>query len=168
MFSLIIARSANNIIGIDNKLPWNNLSDDMYLFKLLTQGKTIVMGRKTFESLPGILPNRKHIVISRSKGEKEIGDVVYLQDISKIVPNSKQEIIIIGGSQIISLFKDKIQRIYLTTLKENINIDFAKSISYFPEDLDLGLFDEKLSLFKKKNTKNFSDFTFQILERIKI
>ena len=61
---LIAALAKNRVIGIDNKLPWR-LPDDLQHFKQLTLGHSIVMGRKTWESLPGVLPDRRHIVITR-------------------------------------------------------------------------------------------------------
>ena len=66
MLSIIVAVAENNIIGGDNKLLWH-IPEDLKRFKSITSGNTIVMGRKTFESLPGVLPNRKHVVITRDK-----------------------------------------------------------------------------------------------------
>ena len=66
MLSIIVAVSENNIIGGDNKLLWH-IPEDLKRFKAITSGHTIIMGRKTFESLPGILPNRKHVIITRCK-----------------------------------------------------------------------------------------------------
>ena len=64
MLSLIVAIAENDVIGGDNKLLWH-LSEDLKRFKEITMNKTIIMGRKTFESLPKVLPGRKHIVITR-------------------------------------------------------------------------------------------------------
>ena len=61
---LIVAAAANGMIGADGKLPWH-LPADLKRFKVLTMGKPLVMGRKTFESLPGLLPGRRHIVLTR-------------------------------------------------------------------------------------------------------
>ena len=66
MISIIVAKAQNNIIGGNNKLLWH-ISDDLKRFKEITSGNTIIMGRKTFESLPGVLPNRKHIILTRDK-----------------------------------------------------------------------------------------------------
>ena len=65
MLSIIVAISKNNVIGKDNKLIWH-LPEDLKRFKKLTTGHTIIMGRKTFESLGRVLPNRKHIVITNN------------------------------------------------------------------------------------------------------
>ena len=64
MLSLIVAIAKNNVIGKDNKLIWH-ISEDLKRFKSITSRNTMLMGRKTFESLPGILPNRKHVIITR-------------------------------------------------------------------------------------------------------
>ena len=69
MLSIIVAIAANNLIGGDNKLLWH-ISEDLKRFKEITMDNTIIMGRKTFESLPGILPGRKHIVITRDQNYK--------------------------------------------------------------------------------------------------
>ena len=69
--TIIVAADTNDTIGKDNKLIWH-LPDDLKRFKRLTSGHHIIMGRKTFDSFPGLLPNRKHIVITRQKENKEI------------------------------------------------------------------------------------------------
>ena len=66
MLSLIVAIAENDVIGGDNKLLWH-LSEDLKRFKEITMNKTIIMGRKTFESLPKVLPGRKHIVLTRDR-----------------------------------------------------------------------------------------------------
>ncbi|MGL4773200.1 MAG: dihydrofolate reductase, partial [Clostridium sp.] len=66
MISMIVAVAKNGVIGGDNKLLWH-VSEDLKRFKKITSNHTIVMGRKTFESLPGILPNRHHVVITRDE-----------------------------------------------------------------------------------------------------
>ena len=66
MLSIIVAVAENNVIGGDNKLLWH-IPEDLKRFKAITSGNTIIMGRKTFESLPGVLPNRKHLVITRDE-----------------------------------------------------------------------------------------------------
>ena len=84
MLSLIVAVAKNNVIGKDNALIWH-LPDDLKHFKEITSGKTIIMGRKTFESLGRILPKRKHVVLCKS-GSLEVDDdrVEILKDISEL------------------------------------------------------------------------------------
>ncbi|MGV2643929.1 dihydrofolate reductase, partial [Clostridium perfringens] len=69
MLSIIVAKANNDVIGGDNKLLWH-ISEDLKRFKEITSGNTIIMGRKTFESLPKILPNSHHIIITRDKSFK--------------------------------------------------------------------------------------------------
>ena len=64
MITLVLARAENGVIGRDGGLPWH-IPADLKRFKTLTMGKAMVMGRKTFESLPGLLPGRRHIVLTR-------------------------------------------------------------------------------------------------------
>ena len=84
MLSIIVAVAKNNVIGKDNKLIWH-LPEDLKRFKRITSGKNIIMGRKTFESLGRILPNRKHIILCNDM-ELNINDerVLVLDDISKL------------------------------------------------------------------------------------
>jgi len=73
--SIIAAVADNGVIGIDNRLPWR-LPADLAHFKRLTLGKPILMGRRTWESLPGLLPHRTHVVISRNPGYRAEGGLV--------------------------------------------------------------------------------------------
>ena len=94
MLSIIVAIAKNNAIGKDNKLIWH-LPEDLKRFKELTTGKTIIMGRKTFESLGRVLPNRKHIVITRNKDLKIQNEMVEcITDTKELEQyiNSKEEL----------------------------------------------------------------------------
>ena len=84
MLSIIVAKSINNVIGYNNKLLWH-ISDDMKRFKNLTMGHNIIMGRKTFESLGRVLPNRHHIVLTRNKNYKiDDENVEIINDITEL------------------------------------------------------------------------------------
>ncbi len=119
--SSIVARSyEGRFIGIDNQLPWH-LSTDLQHFKATTNGKAVIMGRKTFESIGRPLPNRYNIVLSRIKGDDKknlvwansIESALYFADIYSI-SNLQEEIFIVGGSQMYSEFSEFINKIYLT------------------------------------------------------
>src|SRR3989338_4888563 len=100
IISLIAAVGKNNIIGIDNKLPWK-LSADLKRFKTITSGKPVVMGRKTFESIGKPLPNRTNIIITRDKNYKADGCVVvHSAEEALKAAEDANEIMVIGGSQI--------------------------------------------------------------------
>ena len=131
MLSIIVAKASNDVIGGDNKLLWH-ISDDLKRFKEITSGHTIIMGRKTFESLPKVLPNRHHIVITRDKSFKvDSPDVEVINDISSIInrfENSKEEVFIIGGGEIYKALLPSSDKIYLTRVYKDFNGD-----TKFPE-----------------------------------
>ena len=127
-FSIIAATGKNNELGYKNGLIWN-LKGDMKFFRTTTSGKTIVMGRKTFESLPKMLPNRKHIVMS--SGNEFPPDVEVFHNIDDLLEkygNTNEEIFVIGGEVIYRLFLDLSDKLYLT----RINDSFLKADAYFP------------------------------------
>lgn len=130
MLSIIVAKSKNNAIGKDNKLLWN-IPDDLKRFKKLTTGHTIIMGRKTFESLGRVLPNRYHIVLTRDKTYNvEDENVKIINDISEIDKyiNDENEYFVIGGAQIYATLISKCQRLYITQIEKDFIGD-----SYFPK-----------------------------------
>ncbi len=114
---LIYARAANGAIGKDGTLPWH-LPADLRHFKSLTIGKPMIMGRKTFDSLPGMLPGRRHIVLTRSEdwgsGEAEVAHSV--KQAVELASNGTNggEIAVIGGAAIYDVFMPVADRIELT------------------------------------------------------
>ena len=138
MFSIIVAIGKNREIGKKNKLLWH-IPEDLKNFKKITTGKTVIMGRKTFESIGRPLPNRKNIVLSKNQKDvkedknKEKGIEIYqnLEDLIRDYKNSQEEIFIIGGEQIYKEFlqKEQISRLYISY------IDFSdcEADAYFPE-----------------------------------
>lgn len=129
MLSIIVAIANNNVIGKDNKLIWH-LPEDLKRFKNLTTGKTIIMGRKTFESLGRVLPNRNHIVLTKNKEytiEDERVKVIYdIKELDTYI-NSAEECFVIGGQQIYMMLLDKCSKLYITRIYENFDGD-----TYFP------------------------------------
>ena len=116
---LIYARAANGAIGNDGDLPWR-LPADLKRFKALTMGKPMVMGRKTFESLPGLLPGRRHIVLSRRDsftpdGVEVAGSVTGALALAA-QDNDSGAIAIIGGAAIYDVFMPLAHRIELTQI----------------------------------------------------
>lgn len=149
MLSIIVAKASNNVIGKNNSLIWH-LPEDLKRFKALTTGHTIIMGRKTFESLGRILPNRKHVILCNDM-EMDINDerVEVLEDISMLDKyiNSEEENFVIGGATIYRLLMPYANKMYIT----EINQEFDGDVS-FPEinkdeweviDIEKGLKDEK-------------------------
>ena len=129
MLSLIVAVSRNNVIGKDNGLIWH-LPDDLKRFKKLTTGKTIIMGRKTFDSLGRVLPNRKHVVITRSGIDVDNENIEVVKDVSDIQKyiDDDKENFLIGGATMYSLLINKVSKMYIT----RINKDFVGD-AYFPK-----------------------------------
>ena len=110
---LFIARADNGVIGDGDTIPWR-LPEDQRRFKRMTMGKPMIMGRKTFDSLPGMLPGRRHIVLTRDKDWEGDG-----ADIASSVENALKmanapHIAVIGGAEIYKAFLDKADRIELT------------------------------------------------------
>ena len=129
MLSIIVAKSRNNAIGKDNKLLWH-IKDDLKRFKQLTTSHTIIMGRKTFESLGRVLPNRLHIVLTRDENYKiDDKNVKIIHDISEIeeLINDDKEHFVIGGAQIYNLLISKCKKLYITEIDKDFTGD-----SYFP------------------------------------
>jgi len=119
--SLIAARGRNNIIGSEGDLPWR-LRSDLKLFKAVTRGKPVIMGRKTWESLPRRpLPGRLNIVITRqsgyfAEGAQVVGDMGDAFDAAFIQANTDQvdEVFVIGGAQVYAATMTVADRLYLT------------------------------------------------------
>ena len=131
MISIIVAIAKDNVIGKDNKLLWH-ISEDLKRFKKITTGKKMIMGRKTFESLPGVLPNREHIILTRDKNFKVDSDmvkIVYdLNSLIKEYSTSEEEIFVIGGAEIYKQLLPYAKKLYLTKIEETFEGD-----THFPE-----------------------------------
>ena len=103
---LVLARAANGVIGADGTLPWH-LPMDLRHFKALTQNKPMIMGRKTFDSLPGLLPGRRHIVLTRNTDWAEEGAEVVHSVEEAIAAANAPHVAVIGGAEIFTLFLPK-------------------------------------------------------------
>ncbi|MEC7885877.1 MAG: dihydrofolate reductase [Pseudomonadota bacterium] len=156
--SIIVALSENNVIGINNRLPWK-LSDDLKNFKKITMGHTIIMGRMTYESIGRPLPGRKNIVVSRKKNKGDLNHVNSIED-ALYISEGEEEIFIIGGEQIFKQTLNLASKIYLTKIHSTIEGD-----KFFPK-IDFDKWDIKQSEKYSKNNINSHSFTFQILEKI--
>ncbi|TPG12017.1 dihydrofolate reductase [Sphingomonas oligophenolica] len=112
MITFILARADNGVIGADGQLPWR-LPADLRRFKALTMGKPMVMGRKTFESFPAPLPGRRHIVLTRDRTWAAAGAEV-VHSVAEALALAGNDVAVIGGADIFSLFLDRADRIELT------------------------------------------------------
>jgi len=101
--TLIAAVSANGVIGADGRLPWR-IPADLARFKALTMGKPMLMGRKTFESLPGLLPGRRHIVLTRDRGwSAEGAEVAHGLQAALELAGDAADLAVVGGAEIYAL-----------------------------------------------------------------
>lgn len=118
----VVAVSKNGVIGKDNKLPWH-FSSDLKFFKALTTGHTVVMGRKTFDSIGKALPNRENVVISR-KSHDPVPGVVFVTGVEAALEEAKKgDTFIIGGASIYRETLDRVDGIYFTLIHEEYDGD---------------------------------------------
>ena len=115
---LVVARADNGVIGKDGKLPWH-LPADLRRFKALTMGMPMIMGRKTFESLPKLLPSRRHIVLTRDRGWRREGAEVAASTEKALAIADAPTVSVIGGSDIFRLFLPLADRIELTEVHDD-------------------------------------------------
>lgn len=157
IISIIVAIARNNAIGKDNDLLWH-LSDDLKRFKKLTNGHTIVMGKRTFESLPiRPLPNRRSIVITDVPGEK-IEGCVMAYSIQEAIEQMEKgaENFIIGGGSVYRQFLPLADKLYLTLVHKDFDAD-----TFFPE-IDYKDWEEVVKL---ENHSEEFEYTYLDLQR---
>lgn len=159
MITIIAAIGKNNALGKNNQLIWH-LPADLKRFKKITTGNSIIMGRKTFESLGKPLPNRVNIVITRNlKYIAENGIVAHsLKEAIKIAPKEKQ-IFIIGGAQIYKQALPIANKLDLTFVHHTFEAD-----AFFPE-IDLSVWKEEKRENFKANENNKYDYSFVSFKR---
>ena len=125
--TLIAAMDNNRAIGFDNRMPWH-LPDDLKRFKALTSGKTVLMGRKTAQSLGRALPNRQNLVLSRSTGVPFDGMQGVNSWQAALDATLSDELMVIGGGEIYTLAFPHAQSMYLTL----VDTELAQADAYFP------------------------------------
>jgi len=117
--TMLVARARNGVIGRAGRLPWH-ISADLKRFKALTMGSAMVMGRKTFESLPGLLPGRRHIVLTRDPDWRAEGAEVASDPNEALRIAGDEPVSVIGGADIFALFLPLADRIELTEVLEDV------------------------------------------------
>ncbi|MFT3987058.1 dihydrofolate reductase [Aestuariivirga sp.] len=162
--TFVVAVSRNGVIGRDGGLPWH-ISSDLKRFRELTIGRPIIMGRKTWESLPKRpLPGRTNIVITRQKDYAAPGaHVVATADDALAVARRENpaEIAVIGGGEVYRMFMDRVDRIYLTEVDAQVDGD-----TRFPA-LDPGEWREVAFEVHPKGPRDSAGFTLRTLDRQK-
>jgi dihydrofolate reductase len=161
-----VARATNGVIGREGKLPWR-LRDDLAFFRKVTMGKPIIMGRKTWESLPGgSLPGRLNIVLSRD-GSFEPKGAVVCETFSEAVQIGREqagedevdEVCVIGGAALFELALPQARRLYLTEVEAEVDGDV-----HFPP-FDESAWREVSREHHEADARNDYPFTIRVLEK---
>ena len=154
--SIIAAIGKNNELGKDNDLIWK-FKEDMRFFKNMTIGNKVIMGRKTFESLPKLLTDRKHIVLTKSNitFPKEVEVFNSTEDFLEKYQNTEEKIFNIGGASIYKELLDYADELYLTEIDDSKEADV-----YFP-DFDKEKYTRKELCYHKENDTNFKHVLYK-------
>ena len=157
--NIIVAMSENYVIGKDGKLPWH-LKDDLIHFKKTTLGKTIIMGRSTFDSIGKPLPNRKNIIITRNKNLHRPNTTIY-NALPQALESCKyeKEVFIIGGASMYAQTIGIANKIYLTTVHAHIEGD-----TFFPQFEKKSWISSPLCTIEK-NASNDYACSIELLEK---
>ncbi|MGD2081796.1 MAG: dihydrofolate reductase [Chromatiales bacterium] len=159
VLSLVVAVAENGVIGRAGRLPWH-LPADLRHFKTLTMGKPLLMGRRTWESLPGVLPGRRHIVLTRTPGYRAPGCAVVHSMVEALASaGDVAELMVIGGAGLFAETLPLARRIYLTRVHAAPQGD-----TFFPP-FDPGQWREIERLHRPADEKNPYACTFTTLER---
>ena len=155
MITLIAAVGINNELGKDNQLIWH-LPDDFKRFKTLTSGHYIIMGRKTFESLPKTLPNRTHVIITRQK-DYSVENCIVVDSLKKAIAvcPKDENAFVIGGGEIYKQSIEFADKLEITKVFHSFEAD-----TFFPE-IDSSKWKLVLEEFHAKDEKHDYDFCFQ-------
>jgi dihydrofolate reductase len=161
LISLIAAVANNGVIGVDNSLPWR-LPADLQHFKSITMGKPIIMGRRTWESLPGLLPGRRHIVITHNRDYRADGcELVHSVDEALEIAGDVPEVMIVGGGGLYQQTLPRADRLYLTRVDADLKGD-----TYFPE-IDRNEWLEVSRDSHPADERNQFAYSFIVLNRMK-
>ena len=160
--TIIVAAAVNDAIGKDNDLIWS-LPNDLKRFKKLTSGHCIIMGRKTFDSFPGLLPNRKHIVISKNPTTSFSEKVTVVNNFKDALKEAFHDDnpYIIGGGQIYKLAMDYSDKIELTRVHGEFKAD-----TFFPKinENEWKLINEE---FNDKDERHQFSYTYKTYLKVK-
>ena len=146
--TLVAAIASNNVIGKENSLPWN-IPEDLKRFKQMTSGHTILMGRKTFDSIGRPLPNRQNIVMTKDEnfereGIKVIND---FDEALELIKESNEDVFVIGGSKIYELFEPVANSLAITRILKDFEGD-----AFFPNiNWDLWQIEKEEKFFDEKS-----------------
>ena len=152
MIAIIVAMTKDRIIGVDNKLPWD-IPEDLKNFKKLTSGNTVIMGRKTFDSIGRPLPNRNNIVVTKSKDDIYGVDIAHdIQEALEKAQSYEKDVFIIGGSSIYRQMLRFADKMFISFIKKKVEGD-----AYFPEI--------NKDDWQQEERKQFPEFDFVVYRR---
>ncbi len=146
--TLVAAIASNNVIGKENSLPWN-IPEDLKRFKQMTSGHTILMGRKTFDSIGRPLPNRQNIVMTKDENFEREGIKVInnFDDALELIKESNEDVYVIGGSNIYELFEPVANSLAITRILKDFDGD-----AFFPDiNWDLWQIEKEENFFDEKS-----------------
>ena len=167
--SIIVAMALNRVIGSGNSMPWY-LPEDLKKFRELTTGHAILMGRKTYESLPKVLPNREHYVVTRDPDYKSTNErassnshvftaldpaaaLGFISDRIELEGDIPEEVFVIGGGELFSQLLPYADKIYMTLIRKDIDGD-----TFFPQIDD--------NEWVQTSGEDFDGYSFLVFERI--
>ena len=162
IISSIVAVGNNNVIGVDNDLPWH-LPADLKFFKETTKGHFVIMGRKSFESIGKPLPGRTNLIISRNKDFNHSGIYVFhsiAEALAYAENQNQEEVFILGGSTIYEQTQNLWNKLYLTRVK----VDIPNATAFFP-DVDLSKWTHEWCEDHNADEKNIYDYQFNLYSR---
>ena len=146
--TLVAAIASNNVIGKENSLPWN-IPEDLKRFKQMTSGHTILMGRKTFDSIGRPLPNRQNIVMTKDENFEQEGIKVIndFDEALELIKESNEDVFVIGGSKIYELFEPVANSLAITRILKDFEGD-----AFFPDiNWDLWQIEKEENFFDEKS-----------------
>jgi dihydrofolate reductase len=158
IISIVVAIAENHAIGKDNKLLWH-LPNDLKHFKTITSGHTVIMGRKTYDSVGKPLPNRRNIVVTRKHIDIPGCEVVNSLEAAVDLCKSEEEVFIVGGAEIYRLAMAITNKIYLTIVHQKFEGD-----TYFP-DIEKNIWVETEREDFEPDERNKLSYSFITLER---
>lgn len=158
--TLVAALDRNRVIGRDNRLPWH-LPADLAHFKALTLDKPIIMGRRTWESLPGLLPRRRHIVVSRDPAYQAPGALVATSPEAAVLACGEvPEVMVVGGAALYAALLPRAGCMELTLVEAEVEGD-----ARFPE-WDPAQWQETSRAWHARDARHAYDLAFARLERL--